>query len=133
MPYITKVAVGELPKLNVFGNDYPTHDGTGVRDYIHVVDLADGHVKALNKVFAENGVHIYNLGTGVGYSVLDVVKAFEEVNHVKIPYVIQPRREGDIALCYADASKAFRELGFQTKYRLEDMVRDSYQFYVHHK
>ena len=133
MPYITKVAVGELPKLNVFGNDYPTHDGTGVRDYIHVVDLANGHVKALNKVFTDTGVHIYNLGTGVGYSVFDVVKAFESVNHVKILYVIQPRREGDIAECYADASKAFNELGFQTKYGLDDMVRDSYQFYVHHK
>ena len=133
MPYITKVAVGELPKLNVFGDDYPTHDGTGVRDYIHVVDLADGHVKALNKVFSDNGVHIYNLGTGVGYSVLDVVKTFENVNHVKIPYVIQPRRDGDIAECYADVSKAFKELGFQTKYGLDDMVRDSYQFYVHNK
>ena len=133
MPYITKVAVGELSKLNVFGNDYPTHDGTGVRDYIHVVDLADGHVKALNKVFSDNGVHIYNLGTGVGYSVLDVVKTFENVNHVKIPYVIQPRRDGDIAECYADVSKAFKELGFQTKYGLDDMVRDSYQFYVHNK
>ena len=133
MPYITKVAVGELPKLNVFGNDYPTHDGTGVRDYIHVVDLADGHVKALNKVFKDRGVHIYNLGTGVGYSVLDVVKAFEEVNQVKIPYVIQPRRDGDIAECYADASKALKELGFQTKNNLNDMVRDSYQFYVNNK
>ena len=133
MPYITKVAVGELPKLNVFGDDYSTHDGTGVRDYIHVVDLADGHVKALNKVFSDKGVHVYNLGTGVGYSVLDVVKAFESVNHVKIPYVIQPRREGDIAECYADASKALKELGFQTKYGLDDMVRDSYEFYVHNK
>ena len=133
MPYITKVAVGELPKLNVFGDDYPTHDGTGVRDYIHVVDLAEGHVKALNKVFSDRGVHVYNLGTGVGYSVLDVVKTFEKVNHVKIPYVIQPRREGDIAECYADASKAFKELGFQTKYGLDDMVRDSYEFYVHNK
>ena len=133
MPYITKVAVRELPKLNVFGNDYPTHDGTGVRDYIHVVDLANGHVKALNKVFAGNGVHIYNLGTGVGYSVLDVVKAFEEVNQIKIPYEIKPRREGDIAECYADASKAFEELEFQTKYGLDDMVRDSYQFYIHHQ
>ena len=133
MPYITKVAVGELPKLNVFGDDYPTHDGTGVRDYIHVVDLADGHVKALNKVFSDKGVYVYNLGTGVGYSVLDVVKAFESVNHVKIPYVIQPRREGDIAECYADASKALKELEFQTKYGLDDMVRDSYQFYVHNK
>ena len=130
MPYITRVAVGELPKLNVFGDDYPTHDGTGVRDYIHVVDLADGHVKALNKVFSDKGVHVYNLGTGVGYSVLDVVKAFESVNHVKIPYVIQPRREGDIAECYADASKALKELGFQTKYGLDDMIRDSYNFYV---
>ena len=133
MPYITKVAVGELPELNVFGNDYPTHDGTGVRDYIHVVDLANGHVKALNKALNDKGIHIYNLGTGVGYSVLDVVKAFEEVNHIKIPYIIKERREGDIAKCYADVTKAQKELDFQAQYGLEDMVRDSYQFYINHK
>ena len=133
MPYITKVAVGELPELNVFGDDYPTHDGTGVRDYIHVVDLAIGHVKALDKVLSNKGVFTYNLGTGVGYSVLDVVHAFNNVNHINIPYVIKPRRDGDIAECYADASKALKELGFKVQYGLEDMVRDSYQFYIHNK
>lgn len=132
MPYIAKVAIGELPYLNVFGNDYPTHDGTGVRDYIHVVDLAIGHVKAISKVLNSNGVHIYNLGTGIGYSVIDVVNAFEKENNIKIPYVIQPRREGDIAKCYADCSKAFKELGFKAKYDIKDMVRDSYYFYVHY-
>ena len=129
MPYVCKVAIGELPCLNVFGNDYPTKDGTGVRDYIHVVDLAIGHVKALDKVLNDGGIHVYNLGTGIGYSVLDVVNAFERVNNVKVPYVIKPRREGDIACCYADASKAFDELGFKTEYGLDDMVRDSYLFY----
>ena len=133
MPYITRVAVGELPELNVFGNDYPTHDGTGVRDYIHVVDLADGHVRALDKVLSDKGVFIYNLGTGVGYSVLDVVNAFERVNNINVPYVIKPRRDGDIAECYADASKAMKELGFKAKYSLDDMVHDSYQFYVNNK
>ena len=133
MPYITRVAVGELPELNVFGDDYPTHDGTGVRDYIHVVDLAVGHVKALDKVLSDKGVFTYNLGTGVGYSVLDVVRAFNDVNHINIPYVIKPRRDGDIAECYADASKALKELGFKAQYGLEDMVRDSYQFYIHNK
>ena len=133
MPYIAKVAVGELPVLNIFGNDYPTHDGTGVRDYIHVVDLAIGHVKALDKVLSSEGVSVYNLGTGVGYSVLDVVNAFEKENNIKVPYVIKDRREGDIAECYADVEKAKKELGFETKYGIEDMVLDSYQFYVKNK
>lgn len=133
MPYITKVASGELEYLNVFGNDYPTKDGTGVRDYIHVVDLADGHVKALDKVTKEKGIHIYNLGTGIGYSVLEIVSAFENVNQIKIPYVIKERRDGDIAECYADVQKAKKELGFQTKYGIQDMVRDSYQFYIKKK
>ena len=133
MPYITKVAVGELPHLNIFGNDYPTKDGTGVRDYIHVVDLAIGHVKALNKVVKEKGIHIYNLGTGIGYSVLDIVNAFEKVNNIKIPYVIKERREGDIAECYADSSKAKQELDFEAKYNIEDMVKDSYQFYINNR
>lgn len=133
MPYITKVASGELEYLNVFGNDYPTKDGTGVRDYIHVVDLADGHVKALDKVIKEPGIHIYNLGTGIGYSVLEIVSAFENVNQIKIPYVIKERRDGDIAECYADVRKAKRELGFQAKYDIQDMVRDSYQFYIKKK
>ena len=133
MPYICKVAIGELPYLNIFGDDYSTHDGTGVRDYIHVVDLANGHVKALDKVLSSEGVLVYNLGTGVGYSVLDVVHAFESVNHVEIPYVVKERRDGDIASCYADVSKAFNELGFKARYGLKDMVYDSYQFYVKNK
>ena len=133
MPYVTKVAVGELPYLNIFGNDYNTKDGTGVRDYIHVVDLANGHVKALNKIVKEKGIHIYNLGTGKGYSVLDIVHAFEKVNKIKIPYQIKERREGDIAECYADASKAKKELDFEAKLTLEDMVKDSYNFYLNNK
>ena len=133
MPYIAKVAIGELSCLNIFGNDYPTHDGTGVRDYIHVVDLAIGHVKAIDKVLNSKGVSIYNLGTGIGYSVLDVVKAFSEVNSINIPYVIKERRDGDIAECYADVSKAERELGFKASYGLDEMVRDSYQFYIKNK
>lgn len=133
MPYITKVAVGELARLNVFGNDYPTKDGTGVRDYIHVVDLAIGHVKALQKIFSQTGVSIYNLGTGNGYSVLEIVEAFEKKNQVKIPYVIQERRDGDIAECYADVTKAEKELGFKARYGIDDMVKDSYHFIVKNK
>lgn len=133
MPYVCKVTTGELEVLNVFGNDYPTPDGTGVRDYIHVMDLALGHVKALDKVFSSKGVNIYNLGTGIGYSVLDIVKSFERVNKIKVPYVIKERREGDIAEAYADASKAYQELGFKAKYSIDDMVRDSYNFYVKNK
>lgn len=132
MPYICKVAIGDLPCLNVFGNDYPTKDGTGIRDYIHVVDLANGHVKAIDKVLSDKGVHVYNLGTGMGYSVLEIVNAFEKENHIKVPYVIQERREGDITECYADISKARDELGFRPRYGIEDMVRDSYQFYKNH-
>ncbi|MCQ2914857.1 MAG: UDP-glucose 4-epimerase GalE [Alphaproteobacteria bacterium] len=128
MPYITQVAVGKRPELSVFGNDYNTHDGTGVRDYIHVVDLAQGHVKALKAINNKCGVAIYNLATGHGYSVLDVVNAFEKVNNVKIPYSIKPRRAGDIAMCYADASKAKNELGWEAKYDLEDMCRDSWNW-----
>ena len=107
LPYVTQVAVGKLKELSIFGNDYDTHDGTGVRDYIHVVDLANGHVKALDKILkAEPEVRIYNLGTGIGYSVLDVVKAFEKANNIKINYTMKPRRAGDVATCYSDASKA---------------------------
>lgn len=127
MPYITKVAVGELECLGVFGDDYETPDGTGVRDYIHVVDLAKGHVKALQKIM-EPGVYTYNLGTGNGFSVLDLVKAYERVNGVKVNYQIKPRRAGDIAACYADASKAKKELGWQATKTIDDMCRDSYQF-----
>lgn len=128
MPYITQVAVGKLKKLGVFGNDYPTPDGTGVRDYIHVVDLALGHVKAVEKLEKDQGLFIYNLGTGIGYSVLDVVKAFEKANGVEIPYEIKPRRDGDIATCYCDPSKAKRELGWQATRSLEEMCEDSWRW-----
>lgn len=127
MPYIMQVAIGKLPELGVFGNDYDTPDGTGVRDYIHVCDLATGHVAALRGI--ENpGLYIYNLGTGIGYSVLDIVKAFEKANGVKIPYSIKPRREGDIATNYSDPGKAFRELGWKAEYDLERMCKDSWRF-----
>ena len=119
-PYIAKVAIGELPEIRVFGNDYPTPDGTGVRDYIHVVDLALGHVAAIEKL-QNSGVHVYNLGTGIGYSVLDVIHAFEKACGHKLPYSVQPRRPGDIATCYADASKAKRDLGWEAKFGIDDM------------
>ena len=128
MPYITQVAVGKRQELGVFGNDYNTHDGTGVRDYIHVVDLAQGHVKALKKIEENAGLKIYNLGTGVGYSVLDVVKNFEEATGVKIPYSIKPRRAGDIDSCYADASLAKKELGWEAKYGIREMCEDSWRW-----
>lgn len=128
MPYIIKVARGELPVLGVFGNDYDTIDGTGVRDYIHVVDLAKGHVNAINYVFANKGLDYYNLGTGKGTSVLELVHAFERVNHVKIPYEFKKRREGDIAICYADPSKAFKKLGFKATKTVDDMCRDAFLF-----
>ncbi len=129
MPYITKVASNELEKLSIFGDDYDTKDGTGVRDYIHVVDLAKGHVLALNKLEKEkSGLFIYNLGTGNGYSVLDMVKTYERVNQVEVPYEIVGRRKGDIAICYADPTKAKEELGFIASKTLEDMCRDSYHF-----
>ena len=128
MPYITQVAIGKRERLNVFGNDYDTPDGTGVRDYIHVVDLARGHVCALNQIDKKHGLDIYNLGTGKGYSVLDIVKAFEEANNIKIPYVIAPRRSGDIATCYSDPTKAYLEMGFKTEKTLLDMCRDSWRW-----
>ena len=128
MPYITQVAVGKLKELGVFGNDYDTPDGTGVRDYIHVVDLANGHVKALKAIENNCGLAIYNLGTGQGYSVLDLVKAFEEANGIKVPYVIKPRRPGDIATCYSDPSKAERELGWKAQYGIVDMCRDAWRW-----
>ena len=128
MPYVMQVAVGKLPELGVFGNDYDTPDGTGVRDYIHVVDLAKGHVNAIEKVTSCTGVNQYNLGTGIGYSVLDIVKNFEEASGVKIPYAIKPRRPGDIAVCYADASKAKKELGWEAQYDLKRMCQDSWRF-----
>ena len=129
MPYIAKVATKELKELSVFGNDYNTPDGTGVRDYIHVVDLAKGHVLALNKLEKEGkGLFIYNLGTGTGYSVLDLVHAYEKANNVKVPYKIAPRRDGDIATCYSDPKKAKNELGFVATKTIEDMCHDSYKF-----
>ena len=128
MPYITQVAVGKLKELGVFGDDYDTPDGTGVRDYIHVVDLAIGHVKALKKIDEKCGLAIYNLGTGHGYSVLDIVKNFEAATGVKIPYSIKPRRAGDIATCYCDPSKAERELGWKAQYGIKEMCEDSWRW-----
>ena len=128
VPYIAKVAVGKLEKVHVFGNDYPTPDGTGVRDYIHVVDLARGHVAAIKKLEQKPGLFICNLGTGHGYSVLDVIHAFEKACGKKIPYVIDPRRPGDIAECYADPSKAKRELGWEAEYGIEEMCADSWNW-----
>lgn len=133
MPYIVKVASKQLPQLNVFGNDYPTYDGTGVRDYLHVVDLAKGHVCALKKLLGETGVLIYNLGTGKGSSVLDLVETFKKVNNIEVPYVIAPRRAGDIPECYANADKAFKELGWRAEKNVEDMCRDSWNYYLKHK
>ena len=128
MPYILKVASGKLECLNVFGNDYDTPDGTGVRDYIHVVDLANGHVKALNKFNENGGLYIYNLGTGTGYSVLDIVNNFEKANGIKVNYKIAPRRPGDSATCYADPTKAKEELGWVAEKNIEDMCRDSWNW-----
>ena len=129
MPYIVRVASGQLEQLSVFGNDYDTHDGTGVRDYIHVVDLAKGHVKALEKIDKEGqGLYIYNLGTGTGYSVLDMVKAFEKSTGKNVPYKIAPRRAGDIATMYADPKKAKEELGWVAEKNLEDMCKDSWNY-----
>lgn len=133
MPYIVKVASKQLPQLNVFGNDYPTYDGTGVRDYLHVVDLAKGHVCALKKLLGEKGVLVYNLGTGKGTSVLDLVETFKKVNNIEVPYVIAPRRAGDIPECYANADKALKELGWRAEKNVEDMCRDSWNYYLKHK
>ena len=128
MPYITQVAVGKRPYLNVFGDDYDTPDGTGIRDYIHVVDLAKGHIVAVEQALRETGLFTYNLGTGVGYSVLDVVNAFEKASGEKIEYKICPRRPGDIAVCYSDPSKALKELGWKTEFDLERMCADSWRW-----
>ena len=131
MPYIVRVANGELKELSVFGNDYDTPDGTGVRDYIHVVDLAKGHIKALEKIDKEGqGLYIYNLGTGTGYSVLDMVKAFEKATGKEVAYKIAPRRPGDIATCYADPKKAKEELGWTAEKNLEDMCKDSWNYII---
>ncbi len=128
VPYIAQVAVGKLERLGVFGNDYPTHDGTGVRDYIHVVDLAKGHVKALKKLTPGSGVSIYNLGTGNGYSVLDVLHAYEKACGKELPYEVKERRAGDIATCYCDATKAKNELGWVAEKGIEDMCADSWRW-----
>jgi UDP-glucose 4-epimerase len=128
MPYITQVAVGKRKNLNIFGDDYDTHDGTGVRDYIHVVDLAKGHLKALEKVINSNGVEAYNLGTGKGYSVLDVVNSFIKATGIPIPYIITERRPGDIAECYANPRKALAELGWKAEKNMDDMCRDSWRW-----
>ena len=128
MPYITQVAVGKLKELHVYGNDYDTPDGTGVRDYIHVVDLAVGHVKALQKLAPGSGLNVYNLGTGIGYSVLDIVHNFEEATGKKIPYVIDPRRAGDIATCYSSAAKAEKELGWRAERGIREMCEDSWRW-----
>ena len=128
VPFISQVAVGKLQALSVFGNDYNTPDGSGVRDYIHVIDLADGHVKAIEKITEKAGVVVYNLGTGVGYSVLDMVKAFEKASGKKIPYKVVDRRLGDIAMCYADPAKALAELGFKTVYTIDDMCKDTWKW-----
>ena len=130
MPYIVKVATGEIKELMVFGNDYDTKDGTGVRDYIHVVDLAKGHIKAIEWVLKNNGMDYFNLGTGKGYSVLELIEAFNKYNNIDVPYKIAPRREGDIASCYADASYASEKLGWSCLYEIKDMVKDSYNYVI---
>ncbi len=131
MPYIIRVATGEYPELSVYGDDYDTPDGTGVRDYIHVVDLARGHIKAIEKVLSTKEVDCYNLGTGKGYSVLELVKTFERVNNVKVPYRIVERRPGDIAACYADPSYALKKLGWKAERGIEEMCRDGYNYIKH--
>ena len=128
MPYILKVANKEYEKLSVFGNDYNTHDGTGVRDYIHVVDLAKGHIKAIEYILENVGLDVYNLGTGHGYSVLDLVNTFKKVNNVDVPYVIAPRRDGDIDACYADCSYALNKLNWRAEKDIKDMCKDAYNY-----
>ena len=128
MPYITQVAIGKMEKLNIYGDDYKTHDGTGIRDYIHVVDLAKGHIKALNKIFKEEGIEVYNIGTGKGYSVLDVVRSFEQANDIKIPYQIVGRRDGDIDISFANTDKANKELGWKAEKDIIEMCADSWRW-----
>ena len=132
IPYIMQVAVGKLEKVQVFGNDFDTHDGTGVRDYIHIVDLARGHVSALKKLEKGSGLTIYNLGTGIGYSVLDIIKSASAAVGRDLPYVITPRRAGDIAACYADATKAKEELGWEAQYDIKRMCEDSWRWQSKH-
>ena len=133
MPYIVKVATKELEVLSVFGNDYDTHDGTSVRDYIHVVDLAKGHIKAIEKVMKDQGLDSYNLGTGIGYSVLDLVNTFEKVNNVKVNYKIVGRRPGDIDACYADPTYAYEQLGWKAEKGIDEMCRDAYNYVIKNK
>jgi UDP-glucose 4-epimerase len=128
LPYIAQVAVGKLPELAIFGNDYPTPDGTGVRDYIHVVDLAKGHLHALEALQTRNGAHVWNLGTGQGYSVLEMVRAFEVASGKSVPYRVDPRRPGDIATCYANPAKAERELSWKARHGLDEMMRDAWRW-----
>ena len=128
MPYITQVAIGKREKLNIFGKDYDTHDGTGIRDYIHVVDLAKGHLKALEMIISNSGIDVFNLGTGIGYSVLDLIKSYEDTTSQKIPYNFAPRRAGDIDKCYADTTKAKEKLGWQATKNLKDMCYDSWNW-----
>lgn len=128
MPYITQVAIGKREKLNIFGNNYNTHDGTGIRDYIHVVDLAIGHLKAIDKIMYVEGINTYNLGTGIGYSVLDVVAGFVKATGINIPYIFTKRRSGDVEICFSNPNKALKELGWETKYNLEEMCRDSWNW-----
>ena len=130
MPYIVKVANKELPYLNIFGDDYDTLDGTGVRDYIHITDLANGHIKAIDYVIKNAGIDYYNLGTGTGYSVLEMVNAFEKINKVDVPYKIVDRRDGDIAACYADPKYAYEKLGFKAEYGLDEMVESAYNYVI---
>jgi UDP-glucose 4-epimerase len=128
LPYIAQVAVGKLPELSVFGNDYPTADGTGVRDYIHVVDLAEGHLRAIEALQTRTGAHVWNLGTGQGYSVLEMVGAFEAASGRHVPYRLAPRRHGDIATCYADPTKAEQDLGWKAKRGLNQMMQDAWRW-----
>ncbi|MNP29214.1 UDP-glucose 4-epimerase [compost metagenome] len=128
LPYVSQVAIGKLPKLAVFGGDYPTHDGTGIRDYIHVVDLSEGHLKALQAISRKSGISIWNLGTGTGYSVLEMIRAFEKASETSIPYQIVDRRSGDVAQCWADPTKAELELGWKTKRGLHEMMADTWRW-----
>ena len=128
LPYIAQVAIGKRDKLSVYGNDYNTHDGTGVRDYIHVMDLVEGHLSALDYIAKNQGYHVWNLGSGSGYSVLDMVKAFEKASNIKVPYQIVDKREGDIASCYADATKAHQQLNWSTQRSVEDMMQDTWKW-----
>lgn len=128
LPYICQVASGKLKQLNVFGNDYPTRDGTGIRDYIHVVDLAEGHLKAIQVKQNQPGLHIYNLGSGKGYSVLEIIKAFEKASGVTIPYIVCARRKGDVAECYADTKKSERELGWKVKHNIDDIMYNAWKW-----